>query len=141
MSALPEGVVRPPIDPPKLDNHDACNPASSVRLVKLTSYRFRDTSEWTMVDLDYRLRWTLYADHRSMTEGARGAASVENAIGHLHVTCEVWSRRDAEWHPVWELSRQGASPYAIGDKHWRAKVSDWNAMLNTLAQYVTEVLL
>jgi hypothetical protein len=137
MTALPrrdaDGRLKaPPIDPPKVDAHDGCNPADSVRIVKLTSYRHRDDSQYTHRVFDYRLRWTLYATHRSMDKSGK------LTLGHLHATAEVWSVRDQEWHPVWELSREGASPYGAD---WKPKVSDWNAMLDKLAQYVTEVLL
>jgi len=58
--------------------------------------------------------------------------------GHLRVTVDVWSRRDQEWHELWEEGRAGISPFSL---ETRKKVSDWNRMLSTLAQYATEVLL
>lgn len=127
MTAMPQGKVRPPIDPPKIGAHEACNPAASVRIVKLSSYRFRDDSEWTMREFDYRLRWTLYVDYDQIRDAA-----------HAHVTVEVWSRRAAEWHQVWELSRKAESP---GGVKWEPKVRDWNGLLAELAQYASEVLL
>jgi hypothetical protein len=127
---MPQGKVRPPIEPPRLGAHEVCNPATSVRIVKLTSYRFLDDSEWTMREFDYRLRWTLYADHRHEGSG--------HSNGHAHATVEVWSRRDAEWHEVWELSRAAESPFGA---KWEPKARSWNALLDELAQYATEALL
>jgi hypothetical protein len=132
MSALPEGTVRPPIDAPRLRAHDVCNPTADQFTKRwLTSYRFRDTSQWTMRDFDHRLRWTLYATHLSMTGDGDGTR------GHVRVTVDVWSRSDAEWHEVWDVGRAAASPYGTDTK---TKMSEWNAILSELAQYVTEVL-
>ena len=132
MTAMPKGKVRPPIGAPHIGAAESCNPATSVTIRKLSSYQFLDDSEWTMREFDYRLRWTVYADHRSMTRDATGT------IGHAHATVEVWSRQAAEWHPVWELSRQAASPYGTDTK---TKAASWNKMLDDLARYATEVLL
>ena len=126
MTAAPRGHVRPPICAPTLGAQEVCNPAMSVRIVKLTSYRFRDDSEWTMRDFDYRLRWTLHAEHDRIRE-----------VGHAHVVVEVWSRGDAEWHQVWELDRKAESPYHVP---WKPRLADWNKLLSELAQYATEVL-
>jgi hypothetical protein len=116
-----------PIQAPRLGAHEVCNPAMSVRIVKLTSYQFRDDSEYTVREFDYRLRWTLYANHDQIRDTA-----------HAHATVEVWSRRDDDWHQVWELSRKVESPYGI---KWEPKVKDWNKLLAELAAYATEVLL
>ena len=133
MTALPQGNMRPPIEAPDVGADVAVAPTMSVRTVTLTSYQFRDISEWTMREFDYRLRWTLHVTHRSMAGDGMGT------VGHAHATVDVWGHRDADWHPVWELSREAVSPYA--PSACEHKVRDWNALLAELAEVATQVLL
>jgi hypothetical protein len=119
MRAMPEGKDRPPIPAPAL-HPSMRDPQSAMQIVELTRYQFRDTSEYTHEVFDYRLRWTVYSDHRS-----------DETEGHATVSVDVWSRRDCVWNPVWTLSRR----YVGG------RFGSWNDLLTKLAEYATCVLL
>lgn len=136
MTTMPSGKVRPPIDPPILYEEDASGTPTTVRRVMLTDYRFCDESRYTHEEFDYRLRWTLEVKHMSM-DSSRGRNGTR---GSGHVTVEVWSRRDAEWHHVWEVSREVISPYSTVAFDVD-KANDWNGLLAEVAEYVTKVLL
>lgn len=103
-TSMPQPVLRAPVN-------DGESPW-------LTRYFWRDDSEYTIREYDYRLRWTIQPN--------------DNDVDETRASVEVWSKRDQRWSEVWTIIEE--TTYRVSDEQEQG-------LLDRLAEKAAEVLL